>query len=301
MMIKFNPGLGRFTDRQSAQAFTLTDLLFTIIAVGILAVLGLSLHASVGKQSSRADCANNLRQIGVAALIYAKDNADKLPYIKYSSTGSLWYPYEMMRLGSATQISMGPEGVGMLWEAQLLKDGRVFYCPANQNDASNPFTYEYYDSPAHPWPYGVVDNNSGGNLYVRSGYVYFPQNKVLETSAISIPGLPSVGLVYLPAVNPKDTSAAVTTWNVLVPMKISQMDPTKSMVTDNDISNNLLSHSGSSEILGVNALFGDGHVTWQSVQRVPTAFNPGLWTSLNAGFAPSGQTDWRYIQYIWQP
>jgi prepilin-type N-terminal cleavage/methylation domain-containing protein/prepilin-type processing-associated H-X9-DG protein len=67
----------------SRTAFTLIELLVVIAIIGILASLLLPALSSVRSRAQAAECANNLRQIHVATMIYADDEADHLPYAWY--------------------------------------------------------------------------------------------------------------------------------------------------------------------------------------------------------------------------
>jgi len=67
------------TSRRATFAFTLIELLTVIAIIGILAAIIIPTVASVREKAQRAVDANNLREIGKAAMIYAGDNNDRLP------------------------------------------------------------------------------------------------------------------------------------------------------------------------------------------------------------------------------
>jgi prepilin-type N-terminal cleavage/methylation domain-containing protein/prepilin-type processing-associated H-X9-DG protein len=62
-----------------ARGFTLIELLVVIACLGILAALVLSGVARANARSSKINCVNNLKQIGVAFLTWSLDNSTQYP------------------------------------------------------------------------------------------------------------------------------------------------------------------------------------------------------------------------------
>ncbi|MFM2296256.1 MAG: hypothetical protein RLZZ350_2669 [Verrucomicrobiota bacterium] len=307
----------KFASPSSRRAFTLIELLVVIAIIAILAGLLLPALARAKEKAKRIQCLNNLKQMGISFNMFAGDHDDIIPRLKWSDTGSIWYPYEMARFtgsGNSPTLDVGWEGMGQLYSSKLLPDGKIFYCASNNKDATDAYNYEHYSTAQHHWPYGVFDNTpSGGNTYLRSGYSYFPQNKELETTAQTIPGAPaSVGSVFLPKVNSKDTTTTSTgddgaaqqikSWNVVTVMKETELNMGRAIISDNLANSANIYHRNRGKVEGLNALFPDGHVRWQNAQAKKTLFDAsGVWAAIDAGTAPSAQIDIRYLMYSWEP
>jgi prepilin-type N-terminal cleavage/methylation domain-containing protein len=67
---------------KSRRAFTLIELLVVIAIIGLLAGLMFPVISRVKEKGMSTHCRNNLRQLGIAARVYADDHEGRLPSIK---------------------------------------------------------------------------------------------------------------------------------------------------------------------------------------------------------------------------
>lgn len=75
------------------KAFTLLELLVVIVIIGIIAAL---LAPAVGKArqgAKKSQCANNLREIGIAVHLYIDDHDYKFPRTDTGGTSPYWFDY----------------------------------------------------------------------------------------------------------------------------------------------------------------------------------------------------------------
>jgi prepilin-type N-terminal cleavage/methylation domain-containing protein/prepilin-type processing-associated H-X9-DG protein len=134
-------------------AFTLVELLVTIAIIGILAALSLSALASAQSKARRTQCVSNLRQWGVAYLLYADDNNDCLP-----RRGQGVQPLSRLDRGSDWFNALPPY-FGQLPYSELVASGRkpkarqqsVFVCPVANDPGEQCFLCYGMNMNLSPW------------------------------------------------------------------------------------------------------------------------------------------------------
>jgi prepilin-type processing-associated H-X9-DG protein len=302
-------------------AFTLTEL---FVVIGVVILLGSALlSASFSSQEAvfRAECASNLRQIGTAVNLYSGEANGWLPqfYLPNGSGINMWQTELLARNTPGTStIIVGPVGLGILWTTKIVTDPKVYYCPSLGHrgpDANNAFAYNYYTWNGGPWP-----TDPPGDDKVRSAYNYYPQQKILENvQGYQLPVLSwncagyqnNRNSVVFVSPNPGDPPQSGV--QLPCPFKLTDTDPTKAMAVDILMLLSQTAHLNNGQPAGVNALFPDGHVKFQTVrdnQGVNQAFNPTIWSGhvgpISTGDTPLGNLGppalaWRRVMYYFQP
>ena len=77
--------------RKKEQGFTIVEVMIVVVVIGLLAVLLLPIPGRERpSRAPRINCVSNLKQVGLAARMWANDNGDKFPWqVSMASTGTL--------------------------------------------------------------------------------------------------------------------------------------------------------------------------------------------------------------------
>lgn len=218
------------------QAFTLVELLVVIAVIAVLAALLLPALNQAKEKGRRVVCQNNLRQLGIALLMYGDEHGRYPPCAMAHTRG-------------------GPTGrLVSLWNAALLplvgKNVAVFHCP------SYPAEFRWTTSPSnlgYQFPTNIQNDRPFSYAINRIG----TQN----TAG------PSLGLEQAPGTGRKPSEIAAPADMIAIGEAASRTNYLQVWaafaLTHNSSVSDRSSIIGKVHNQGANMVFLDGHVEWE--------------------------------------
>jgi prepilin-type N-terminal cleavage/methylation domain-containing protein/prepilin-type processing-associated H-X9-DG protein len=235
--IPMNTKCFRKNGKNCQQAFTLKELLAVLFVLGLFATVALAAMGGARDRSVIAQCESNLRQFGMAVMIYGGENNDKLPS---TSAGGSWawdLPWAMGNLLNS---------YGAPWQ--------IMYCPGTAfrfSPSDNFILYTNY-SPgvSHIIDYAVT---FGGNSLNSSNV----NSSISPQSMLFGPGL------FPPSIPSKRVLLADATLNTAA-NGLGPWDSIQGGYAKRHTSAHLLGPLPA----GGNVAFLDGHVEWRPFSQM---------------------------------
>lgn len=218
---------------KSKTGFTLIELLIVIAIIAILAAILLPALRAARGRAQRATCLNNMRQLGMAILMYSADNRDWMPPADF--TGGNWRTdsnlWPRMWIGA-----IHPYIEGDAWDDGGPATSAILFCPSED------------DLPE------ILEFTIGGNNYRAGNYLYARRLGYVDGDDL-------IARKRIQARSPSDSAILIDGRASSSPLGIvfDFADEDNDLDLDRVTAQAHPRHTG-----GVNVLFADGHVAFDN-------------------------------------
>src|SRR5437763_5923333 len=129
-------GQNRVARRRNARqhGFTLIELLVVIVIIAILAAILFPVFAKAREQARKISCISNLKQIGIASIMYLED------FDEHFASGENWH-------GTTPQVDAAFLLGNRFQLVPYIKNEKVWLCPSDSSWANSDTS-----APPHPPP-----------------------------------------------------------------------------------------------------------------------------------------------------
>lgn len=230
------------TKKNKSSAFTLIELLVVIAIIAILAAMLLPALAAAKEKAKRAQCMNNLKQLGIGSFMYAGDNQDLFEVCAINTGWNAFNPIQMNATTLATASELG-FNTNMIGANGLPTGPTIWTCP---------------ERPTLPAP----DQWPNPNTWAM-GYQYYGGVNYWTLSSGT----------HVPSASPIKTSTAKAAWMLAADLVVDFTAPpgkewTLPGQTPSSGWISLPVHARNGAAAGGNELFADGSVAWVQAQQM---------------------------------
>lgn len=164
-------GDSMYTHRHRTRAFTLIELLVVIAIIALLiAILVPSLQLAK-RSARRTQCANRLRNVAAAFMIYT-DEGDRFPPLNNEPDEGAWQYNYVIFDGRDYEQNFGP-----LVKYEIIQEVDQLFCPVQTDE------FHLRNTNENPWP-PVLDRDSRAGYARRNGVSGVDFSKFRELKAL---------------------------------------------------------------------------------------------------------------------
>ncbi len=205
---KCGPGRGTRGGQGSLNGFTLIELLVVIAIIAILAALLLPALSRARSQAKRANCASNMRQWGLATIMYLGDYKDKLPLFadEFPATPTMSFWYQRLAPYVVSQAAANPTNTQAYSTGSRRCPGGSFGSPPSMDPTLPPLANTTWNCWIGVY-YGLYGSPLTGPFYYGNEMKPISAGRILKP-ALSMMYMDTVThYVYSPLVWTFDTDA----------------------------------------------------------------------------------------------